>query len=423
MSLPRSDALSVPCVTDPLSSSVSAEPFANKTVVVLGLGSSAGDVIPDLARVAKRPVYAAHRRGAMIFKRRADNGTPNDLQITRAKRQLSFFLTRYFPNAATWIADKGAGLVLARAWAKSEVEVEEEVPEDGGAGATDENGNAETPRKTTRTVKRKLGAFDPSWRLTPFPSITATLPSSAEEVIPLLASGKVRSMHGLKRFLGPKSVEFDDGTVLDDVDAVVCCTGYRADWSPVLGEAWLEWSAPAAEGVAAPAVPSIPRLYMNLFPPRHATSLALLCFSAYGKSNGFSFADVTSCAVSNVFRGAHALPPLAEMERHVTAHQAWVASRWRLAPGGGVDVSLVRQWEWQTWLHGAAGTGMDENLSWLGWRGWWFFARDPRLAWLMNHGVETAHAYRFFDTGKRPRWDGARMAVLRANELVRGRWK
>ena len=41
------------------------------------------------------------------------------------------------------------------------------------------------------------------------------------------------------------------------------------------------------------------------------------------------------------------------------------------------------------------------------------------MSWLMNDGVETAHAFRYFETGKRRRWEGAGEAIVKANEAVR----
>lgn len=139
----------------------------------------------------------------------------------------------------------------------------------------------------------------------------------------------------------------------------------------------------------------------------------MLCYSAFGKSNGFSFADVTSMAVSNVFRGVHPLPSVAEMNKWVDEHQDWVASRWKLEHS--VDPSMVKQWEFQRWLHEAAGTGM-ENLSWMGWKGWKFWWEDRKMYNLMSNGIETAHMYRYFETGKRRTWDGAREAILKLEE-------
>jgi len=39
---------------------------------------------------------------------------------------------------------------------------------------------------------------------------------------------------------------------------------------------------------------------MNLFPPKYADSMVLLCYSALEKNHGFSFSDVTSMAASNI---------------------------------------------------------------------------------------------------------------------------
>jgi dimethylaniline monooxygenase (N-oxide forming) len=257
--------------------------------------------------------------------------------------------------------------------------------------------------------RRAFGKLDPAWRLEPFPSLALKLPGSWEDVVPLLKSGVVTSLHGIKRFTEPKSIEFGDGTVLDDIDAVICATGYKADFSLA---PFVETSMPTAHGYQGEP---LRRMYMNLFPPRYADSCVLLCYSAFGKSNGFSFADVTAMAVSNVWRGKERLPTRVEMEQHIDAHHAWVASRWRMEPQ--IDPSMVRQWEFQSWLHRAAGTGM-ESLGW-GWQGWKFWLKDRKMYNIMNNGVETAHMYRFFETGKRRTWEGAREAILHMNEVVK----
>lgn len=323
---------------------------------------------------ASQPVYLSHRRGALPF-RRFRNGVPNDTQVTWRRRQISQALQRYAPQVARIFADLLTNL-LARVM----------FPD-----------------------------LRPEWRLTPIPSITLKLPGSFENVIPLLADGKVRSVHGLRRFLGPKEVELDDGTVLDDVDDVLLCTGYKTNWT--VSESFLQTSVPKAYGYDKAPGGGEPmyRLWMNIFPPRYADSCALLCYSAFGKSNGFSFADVTSMAVSNVFRRAHPLPGLNAMNSWIDDHQKWVASRWKL--DHNIDTSMVKQWEFQGWLHEAAGTGM-ENLSTFGWKGWKFWWKDRKMYKIMNDGLETAHMYRYFETGKRQAWDGAEEAILHANEVL-----
>ncbi|KAM7221859.1 dimethylaniline monooxygenase [Rhypophila decipiens] len=343
--------------------------FKDKNVVVVGLSSTAGDIIPALMPVASK-VYISHRRGALPY-RRYRNKVPNDLLITWRRRTLSQTFVRYFPRLSKWAADKAVTWFTHKMWPN----------------------------------------LDPTWRMAPFPSITLKLPGSFELVMPYLENGQLTSLHGLVRFTGPKSLEFADGTILDDIDAVVLCTGYTADWSPLtpdLIKTSMPKNSPWYKG------PPLYRLYMNMFPPEYADSLAVLTHSAFGKSNGFSFGTVIGWAVSNVFRGVEPLPPLSLMNAQIDAHHDWIASRWKMDPA--TDTSAVKQWEYSAWLHNAAGTGM-ENLGW-GWKGWKFWWKDAKMYRLMNHGVDTAHAAAYFETGKRPVWEGAREAILHANEVV-----
>lgn len=232
-------------------------------------------------------------------------------------------------------------------------------------------------------------------------------------MMPYLKDGSLTSLRGLKRFVGEKSVELEDGTVVEGVDAVVLCTGYRADWKVA---PWVERSRPRGLGYKGP---DMYRLWMNLFPPAYADSCAMLCWSAFGKNNGFSFADVTAWAVSAVWRGVEPLPERGAMETWVDRHHRWVVEwAWKRDPLS-FDPSMVKQWEFQGWLHRAAGTGM-ENLGW-GWKGWKFWWKDREMYALMNHGAETAHGFRYFDggEGRRKKWEGAREAIIHVNEEVK----
>ncbi|KAL8388174.1 hypothetical protein RB595_009404 [Gaeumannomyces hyphopodioides] len=342
------------------------DPFKGKKVVVVGMSASSGEVIPDLVPHVSK-LFVSHRHGALPIKRWI-GGRPADVNITWRRRQISFFVTRYMPRVAKLAADTGLK-ILAR---------------------------------------RSFGPLNPAWRLKPFPSLTLKLTGAWHSIIKALRDGTAESLHGIRRFVGPRSVEFEDGRVEHDVDAVICCTGYRGDFSLA---PFVETSVPTAHGYKGRP---LYRLYMNMFPPAYPDSCALLCYSAFGKSNGFTFADLTAMAISNVFRGVEPQPSRAEMERHIDLHQKWVASRWRQE--NSTDTSCVKQWEFQGWLHQAAGTGM-ENLGW-GWKGWKFWWEDREMYRLMNHGPETAHAYRYFETGKRKTWDGAKEAIIKVNKLV-----
>lgn len=356
-----------------LTETFSPETLRGKNVVIVGFGPTACEIGPLITSYASR-VYLSHRRGAWLFKR-WKNGLPTDLLVNHTRRRTSHMLQRYFPNLVLKLSDLGL-----------------------------------------RWLMRDYGELDPEWRI-PGDAVPVQLSiaQAFDDVLPYLKDGSITSMHGVKRILGPKTVEFLDGQVLEDIDVILCCTGYKADFDLV---PFVETSKPPTD-VAGHTYggPPIARLYKNMFPPAHADSIAILAYSSYGKNNGFSFADVTSMAISNIWRGVSAsmLPSRAEMERQIDADQSWVASRWYRY--NHTDVSAVKQWEFQGFLHEAAGTGM-ENLGW-GWKGWLFFFRDPKMSWLMNHGAETAHAYRFFETGKRDTWSGAREAIIHINYLVK----
>jgi len=351
--------------TDP---SYSLENFKGKNVVMVGMSSTASDVINNLLPFASK-IYLSHRRGMYIFPTWR-KGTPADLMLSWRRRQGGYAFQRYFPNLAKWCTDKALNYMTRSIW----------------------------------------GYLDPQWRILPSPSISLSLPGASDTLIPQLKAGKITSLHGIKRFIDARSIEFTDGTILNDIDAVICATGYTGDLTVT---PFLEYSRPTGyEG------PDLPRLWHNIFPPAYPDSMALLCFSAYGKNNGFSFNDVQAMAVSNIFSHKHPLPSSADMKQQIDEHIEWLASRWRLdRTEGSFDRSMVKSWEFQGFLHDAAGTGM-ENLGW-GLKGWLFWLKDPKMSYLMNHGVETAHAFRYFETGKRKTWKGAREAIIKANEEVK----
>ncbi|KAF5989586.1 flavin-containing protein [Fusarium bulbicola] len=311
----------------------SPEAFQDKTMVILGLSTTTGEITPQVISTAKK-VYVSHRSGQMVVK----------------------------PG---W----GARLLSSQF---SDVKL------------------------------------DPEWRIQSFRNPTLRLPGLIQDIVPHLQDGSLTSLHGIKRFLGGRSIEFDDGTVVDDVDSVILTTGYCADFSVA---PFIENSVPKSPTYHGPA---IQRLCMNVFPPKYADSCAVLCYSAYGKNNGFSFSDVMNMAISNIWRGVSQLPSYEEMEKWVDDHQKWVAANWAREPH--LDVSMVKQYEFQPWMHKQAGTGM-ENLGW-GWAGWKFWWKDREMYNLMNHGVETAHTFRYFETGKRKTWEGARDEIIRQNRIV-----
>lgn len=344
----------------------SVEPFKDKNVVIVGLSSSASELTSLLIPHVKT-LRLSHRRGAYIIPIWRNN-TPADLQATHRRREMGRWLGRYFPRVARWALDAGLKWYMKKVW----------------------------------------GQLDPKWRILPAPSAAISLPGASDVIIPLLREGKVESIQGIRRFIAPKTIELSDGTFLEDIDAVICATGYSANIS--VASSFLTSRRPSGyDG------PSLANLYMNIFPPDYTDSMAILCYCSYCKTNGFSSNDVMSVAVSNVFRGAHRLPSKPDMIKEIHKHHDWLASVYREdKTQGSFDPNMVQGWRFNSQIHDAAGTGL-EALGW-GIKGWKFWWKDPKMYKMMHSGIETAHAYRFFETGKRKTWSGARDAIIKINE-------
>jgi dimethylaniline monooxygenase (N-oxide forming) len=136
-----------------------------KTVVVVGMSSSASDIINNVLALTPK-VYMSHRRGGYIFPTWR-KGVPADLNVTWRRRQTVAFFQQHVPGFYQWCTDKGLNWFLKSHW----------------------------------------GRLDPEWRLLPAPPVALSLPGASNSLIPLLQEGKITSMHGIKRFTGPRSAD------------------------------------------------------------------------------------------------------------------------------------------------------------------------------------------------------------------------
>lgn len=294
-------------------------------------------------------------------------GAPLDLIITRQKNAVKFILDRYLPSLSRWVFDT-----------------------------------------MIEQYSKKSFTFDPSWRLSPAPSLANHQPVISDNLVSSLAAGDITSVHGLKRFISAKKVELLDGTILE-VDAVVLCTGYEPDFSHTPDFSPLEAGDNKKAGINN--VP-LARLYQNVFPPQYATSLAYTNYVALTEG-AITYNDIIAMAIAQVFKGACTLPSAAVMDVEISKHHAWVRS---LGQNDSVYTGIIRPGPWFRFMNAAAGTGVDENLGY-GLEGWKFWMRERKLCNLMMSGVMTPFMYRVFE-GRRKKWDGAREAILHANELA-----
>lgn len=262
-------------------------------------------------------------------------------------------------------------------------------------------------------MRRAWGVIEPQYRLQPDPrsSDSPVTVLVNDDLVPALRDGSVCSAYGIRRVLGGKRVEMEDGVVLEDVDVIVACTGYRTSFD-LLGDAVeFTWST-ARE---SQKVPPQPDLYQNIFSLSYPDSLACLNFIAVSE-NAAGCSELASMAIAQVWSGKTTLPSLPEMRRHVAEHHEWFEGCCLRQPVPQPP-GMVRGGQWLEFVHRAAGTGLYENLSWWTWRGLVFSLTRPRMCATMVYGVKTPHMWRFFETGKRKTWEGAEGAILHANKM------
>jgi dimethylaniline monooxygenase (N-oxide forming) / hypotaurine monooxygenase len=343
------------------------EEFKGQNVIVLGIGNTAGDITISLVHHAKQ-VYISHRRGTKIFSRTSANGLPTDIIGTATIAAIMWWMEGHLP----WVFGKIMDSAM--------------------------DGN----------FKASWGENKKEWGFVQSPSIGDGFHIIVcnDELIPLVKEGRVTSTRGIKRIIGQKTVEMDDGLIIEDVDAVIACVGYTDDME-MLTEALTFVDAP---GEAAP----LPNLYMGIFPPEHADSVAIIS-NVHLNGAQIPGRELSAMAVAQIWAGNSSLPSRSEMNIWVDKHQQWLGNR--IARAHGLHRGEVPSIQWMYFVHDAAGTGLYDNIgwSWKAWKLWW---SDPELYKALAHGVTTPHGHRVFETGKRAVWKDARQAILDVNAEV-----
>jgi dimethylaniline monooxygenase (N-oxide forming) len=251
----------------------------------------------------------------------------------------------------------------------------------------------------------------PEWKLNEdLPPFTQRLPLINDEIVDAMHEGEIIPVLNITEVIDTDTVRLSDGTTISDLDAIICCTGYKPDFS-ILGDYEKEFSRsyqyPLNTNSPTSSKP-LPRLYQNIFSLDYPDSLAYVCGVGFQMA-AFHIYDLASMALAQVWSGNAPLPPLHDMRAQVEAHYEWILSR---ARQGSVHPDLVRAPEWYRWVNETAGTGVYEKLGY-GVEGWRFWVGDRAWCNTLMYGIWSPHAYRLFDTGRRKRWEGARDEILR----------
>lgn len=375
--------------------------YAGENVMVIGIGATGADTTSFLKKVGAANIYLSHRSQTYLLPR-VIQGKAFDHSMSYRMGCILRFISGWTPGLFMGMMAKGMQAAQQKAfpWLKT-------------------HASFSAPRPP------------------PSAPMLHKIPIFSDDLAFNLRDGIVKSVASVRRAVGPRTIELDDGSVLDDLDAIVVCSGYHYDFSVVPGAGNPVDPARAPDGYAriraAPhyeADNPFPRLYRGYISEAYPESLAFLGhFIVLGPT--WVTYDLATMALASLWAGQAPPPTRPEIEADIEAHYAFMIAALHRdrVPHLGVR---VRGGETFDWLNDAAGTGLPRLLgSWsvAACRLWW---SDRRFYNLLMDGVNLPAVYRLFDEsrtgarGGRVPWRGARAHIEKTNEEVRQmgeKWK
>uniref|UniRef100_A0A0N4ZB48 Flavin-containing monooxygenase n=1 Tax=Parastrongyloides trichosuri TaxID=131310 RepID=A0A0N4ZB48_PARTI len=310
--------------------------YEDKVVVVVGVGNSGGDIAVELSRIAKN-VNLVTRRGTWVFNRIFDYGEPFDLVLNR---RFLFSLKNAVPS---WLS------------------------------------NSVIESKLTKRFDHKLYGLQPKHRVfNAHPTVNDELPNR-------LACGTVKVRPNIKSF-GEHSVTFEDGTVLENVDEVIFCTGYNFEFNIL------------ENGNLVPVVDNSCCLYKYMYPLETSTKNN---FSIIGLIQPYGSIMPISEMQARLFfenlNGKCKLPSKEEMIKDIELKKKMMDERYYSSRRHTIQVDYMDYMDEIADLINCKPNPMDYIFS------------DFKLFWALAFGPNAPYAYRL--KGNHP-WKGARDALL-----------
>lgn len=352
-----------------------SQDYKGKNVLIVGFHASSVDVCATLSKQTSN-LYLSRRNGLALIPRFSPDGRTFDTPMALSFIRIQMFLERFFPSFFYWLLD----YVLA---------------------------------STSKKSYPSLAKFN---FLESQPSIRTTPPVAADQIVPLLENGSVTPVRQVKRITGPNSVELVDGTILTDIDTIIYCTGYKFNY-PFMPK---EWNPYPTDGEP-------PHLYQNIFPlhsdPEVRNSLA---FAGAGASPfpGFCLLEMATQAVAQTWLGKSQLPPLSEMQAwHRANQELYLKNKREMKTNATYYPIMLPMNDWLTYLDKTAGTDILPHFSWTSWKSWSFWWTDRELYNAMSYKLLSPALFRYWDTGRRKAWAGARAQCFYDLELSEKRAK
>ncbi|KAM9384190.1 flavin-containing monooxygenase 5-like [Pholidichthys leucotaenia] len=315
------------------------EEWRDKKVIVIGIGNSGGDIAVELSRVTKQ-LYLSTRRGGWILNRVSDNGMPVDLLFNRMLNNIRKILP--------------FGLF-----------------------------NSIREGRLNRRFDHSLYNLKPKHRLfSQHPTVNDELPNR-------ILSGTVQVKPNIRRFCG-SSVEFDDGSVVEDIDLVVFATGYTFSF-PFLASQVVSVSKNKAS------------LFKYVFPPELERPTLAIIGLVQPIGAIMPISEMQARWATRVFKGCVKLPSLAVMQNDIQNKKDAMAKRYVTTQRHTIQVDYISYMD-----EIAEQVGVRPNILKL-------LLTDPRVGLSLLFGPCTPYQFRLSGPGK---WAGARQAILTQWERV-----
>ncbi len=233
-----------------------AEKFAGKNVVVVGLGESAADIVRDISDVSAK-CHLVLRSYPMCVPRLLPDGHPADSLTSRlfySNRDDSFWVWAFCAVIAFVLWAPLVLLGLVRNHLK-------------WPHPTDAFGQTKETYIDVNTKRtQELVALLAKWHGDENLSFMNKFATKNLSWIPNVLDGKINVVTGKIQRFGKRSVVLHDGTVLDDIDAVVFCTGYRDEF-------------PFLPDHVRPPKDDVRKLFLHAFNPSVGSSVVFIGFS------------------------------------------------------------------------------------------------------------------------------------------------
>ncbi|XP_019752081.1 dimethylaniline monooxygenase [N-oxide-forming] 2-like [Hippocampus comes] len=254
-----------------------AEDMRGKRVVVIGIGSSGGDIAVEISQVAKQ-VYLCSRSGAWVVSRVGPRGLPVDMMYSSRMDQM---LKSLFPS------------------------------------------------QSSRTIEKMLNnVFDHElYGLKPQHSISEKNTVVSDALPARIISGRIQLKKNIKEFRGSTLV-FDDGSAVDQVDVVVFATGYKYSF-PFLPPNLQEMSGYHL------------CLYKHVFPPRLSKPTLAMVGLIFGQGSQSPLAEMQARWATRVFKGLARLPTKEMMLDKIATLTGTMHQRYACYEGTPIQVKYM----------------------------------------------------------------------------------